>query len=53
MLIYKIEWSEIASVLDITTRTLLGWRDSGDVNKNEAIDHAIQEVVKSKEVKNT
>ena len=50
MLRHKIEWNEVASVLDITKVTLLAWRNSGDPNKNRVIDEAIKEIIQ-KEVR--
>lgn len=50
MLRNKIEWKEVADVLDITKVTLLEWRKSGDPNKNQVIDEAILEIVQDKVV---
>lgn len=50
MLIHKVSWYEIAEELDIKYDTLSAWRKSGDPNKNEAIDYAINQIINYKEV---
>lgn len=51
MLVHKIEWKDIMDELDITKPTLYSWRKSGDTNKNEAIDYAVQKIIDKKDKK--
>jgi len=46
MLKHKVQWNDVADVLNITKPTLVAWRNSGDPNKNQIIDEAVQEVIK-------
>lgn len=45
MLIHKIEWLEVAETLDVNIKTLVSWRRSGEENKNDAIDWAINQII--------
>lgn len=48
MLRNKIEWNEVSEYLNISIPTLRSWRNSGDPNKNEVIDLAIEEIAARK-----
>lgn len=49
MLFHKIEWQEVQEYLNVSTPTIYAWRNSGDPNKNEAIDMAIAKLAENKE----
>lgn len=49
MLLHKIEWQEVQDMLDVSRPTMFAWRHSGDPNKNEVIDMAINTLVEVRE----
>lgn len=50
MLVYSIQWIEVAARLNLSEQTLIVWRQSDDVIKHEAIEKVVNMLIEEKKL---
>lgn len=48
MMRYNIQWTDIAKELNMTQQSLYNWRNGNNTKQHQAIDLAIESIIKNK-----